>query len=100
MEQAETARSTVSALREAGRMGRPEAEALAVLLVGLAEVVDADVDGNAALWRELRQAWRELREVTEDDGEDPIAALIADLTSAGPAGGADVRDATPAGTGD
>lgn len=78
MRNAEIARESVQKLRDLGRIDSPEAEALAVMVVELAAVVDADSDANAALWREYRQTWRELREVTSlDESTDPAAAALA-----------------------
>lgn len=97
MDQAQIARESVQKLRDLGRIDGPEAEALAHLVITAAEWVDADQEGNAALLREYRQAWRELREVTSrDDADDPYAKLLEELSSAGPAGSSEVRDSPPA----
>lgn len=75
--------NAVSALRQSGLIDGPGVSALATLVRGLAAQVDAHPE-NAALWREFRQAWNELRKecsihVDSDDGTDPIYSLFERL---------------------
>jgi hypothetical protein len=75
----ETAR-TIATLLDAGRLDPDEDAATIQQARSLAAAVDAD-PGNAALWREFRQALDTLREVSADDGGtgDEVALIIAAL---------------------
>ena len=73
-------------LRELRRLGRLEKiDAAAVqMLRSMAHALDAD-PGNAALWRQYREA---LRELAADDGSGSVDAALAGLF-------AEVRDPPP-----
>lgn len=67
---------TIAALRETGRFERVDAARLQMLR-SMARALDYD-PSNAALWRQYREA---LKELTADDGNDSVDEALAHLFS-------------------
>lgn len=86
---------TIQTLLDAGRLAADEDAAIIQQAKSLARAVDTD-PGNAALWREFRQALDTLRDVSADDGSagDEIQLIISALR--GPASVVDATNARPA----
>jgi hypothetical protein len=78
--QVEAMRSTVDALRAAGRLELAD-DALVAMALGLAAVVDSD-PGNASLWREYRAVELRLRETGGADAGDEFTDALRRLRSA------------------
>lgn len=89
--------TTITTLLSAGRLDADEHAAIIQQAKSLAAAVDVDT-GNAALWREFRQALDTLREVGADDGSsgDEIQLILAALR--GPAEVVHAEDAKPTNT--
>ena len=86
---------TIKTLLDAGRLAADEHAAIIQQAKSLAMAVDVD-PGNAALWREFRQALDTLRQAGADDGSagDEIQLIISALR--GPAPVVDAEDTEPA----
>lgn len=86
---------TIQTLLDAGRLVADEHAAIIQQAKSLAMAVDVD-PGNAALWREFRQALETLRQAGADDGGsgDEIQLIISALR--GPAPVVDAEDSKPA----
>lgn len=65
---------TIAALREAGRFERVDSARLQMLR-SMARALDADA-ANAALWRQYREA---LKELTADDSSDSVDEALSHL---------------------
>lgn len=86
---------TIQTLLDAGRLAADEHAAIIQQARSLAMAVDVD-PGNAALWREFRQALDTLRQAGADDGGagDEIQLIISALR--GPASVVDAENPEPA----
>lgn len=80
--QVEATESALVELEHDGALVGVGAVLLAAQVRGLAEMVDVK-PGNAALWAQYREAWRDLLEVTStDDTDRQVAEVMARLSEA------------------